>query len=292
MTDARGFSGMEECLRELALSEDNSADTTNLHITQAMAKLCETIEGDIIPRLLMVFDTNTGPVEMPPGLETQPVLTPSTGSVEDFVDLLMKHDVRIAAQYITTLREDGCRLQDIYLDLLAPAARRFGELWEEDLCSFTQVTVGVSRMHQILHMFSPCFCAHDSPDPNSDLTALIVPMPGEQHTFGHIMVVEFFRRAGWNVWSGAPRTEEEIVDVVSQQNFSVMGLSISADRHLQKLGPLLANIRSRSANKALKILVGGRVFAESHRSPADFGADGSAVDGSEAVQLAAELVKA
>ena len=32
---------------------------------------------------------------------------------------------------------------------------------------------------------------------------LLMPLPGEQHTFGLSMLADFFRRAGWNVWSGA-----------------------------------------------------------------------------------------
>ncbi|MEM9057096.1 MAG: cobalamin-dependent protein, partial [Pseudomonadota bacterium] len=178
-----------------------------------------------------------------------------------------------------------------YLDLLAPAARHIGRLGEEDLFSFTQVTGGVSRMHQIMHKFSPCFCAHDGTDPQNGDTALIVPMPGEQHTFGHIMVVEFFRRAGWNVWSGAPHTDDEILDVVAQHQFSVIGLSVSADRHLERLPPLIANVRKRSANKDIKVLVGGRVFSEVDRQPSDYGADASAPDGNDAVRIAAELAQ-
>ncbi|MEM9057723.1 MAG: hypothetical protein AAGD86_09615, partial [Pseudomonadota bacterium] len=147
MSDFGGFGSMEECMRELALDEGGSAGSTDRQITQAMAKLCETIEGDIIPRLLMVFDSNTGPVDMPPAMMPQAAVQPSTGSVEDFVDLLMKHDVRIAAQYITTLRDDGARLQDIYLDLLAPAARPVGRRGGEDLFSFKHGTGGGSRLH-------------------------------------------------------------------------------------------------------------------------------------------------
>ena len=36
--------------------------------------------------------------------------------------------------------------------------------------------------------------------------ALLVSVPGEQHSFGVTMVAEFFRRAGWDAWTGAPRT--------------------------------------------------------------------------------------
>jgi methanogenic corrinoid protein MtbC1 len=238
----------------------------------------------------MVFDVTSAAGVLSAGQDQKIVSRPFCGDVEEFVGLIINHDLNVASNYLTTLIDDGARLKNIYLDLLAPAARHLGTLWDEDLCNFTQVTVGVARMHQILHMFSPCFCAHEAADPASELSALIVPMPGDQHTFGHIMVVEFFRREGWNVWSGSPSTNQEVLDIVSQQSFNIVGLSIGADRHLGDLKSLLDSIRAHSANDAVNLLVGGRVFAEAGHDPRDYGADGCASDGEAAVNLAVDLV--
>lgn len=237
-----------------------------------------------------MFDGSAGAAQIAIGDDRPEAPLINDATVEEFVDLLLHHSIEVPTQYINALIDDGAQLKNIYLDLLAPAARELGFMWEEDHCNFTQVTVGVARMHQLLHMFSPVFCAHHSTDPDCDNSALIVPIPGEQHTFGHIMVVEFFRRAGWNVWSGSPNTDDEILDIVARQPFTVVGFSIGADRHLDRLREMLDRVRARSANERVKILVGGRVFSETDRNPRDYGADGSALDGEEAVEIAAGLV--
>lgn len=281
------FGDNEECWNALGLAE--GASTSHRQLSSEMARLSQTIEGEIIPRLMVMFDGASIRSDSASAQRQFPE-PPYTGDISEFVHLLLEHPIDVATRYVTVLMDDGAQLKNIYLDLLAPSARHLGEMWESDECNFAQVTVGVARMHQLLHMFSPCFCAHQSPDPNNDHSALIVPMPGEQHTFGHLMVVEFFRSEGWTVWSGSPDTEDEILQLISEQAFSIIGVSVSADRHLDRLKPLLHNMRRRSMGDDVKILLGGRAFSECDRDPKEFGADGFASDGEEAVQVANSLI--
>lgn len=284
------FGDNDECWAAMGLAD--GASQSSRQLSSEMANLSQTIEGEIIPRLMVMFDSATRRSSSASSASSQRAVPepPYTGDTEEFVGLLLHHPIDVATRYVTVLMDDGAQLKNIYLDLLAPAARHLGVMWEEDDCNFAEVTVGVARMHQLLHMFSPCFCAHQSTDPDNEHSALIVPMPGEKHTFGHLMVVEFFRSEGWTVWSGSPDTEDEILQLVSEQSFSIVGVSIAADRHLDRLKPLIHNIRKRSISEDIKILLGGRAFLESHRDPKEFGADGSASDGEEAVQVANGIV--
>ena len=51
----------------------------------------------------------------------------------------------------------GASVETLYLDLLAPTARHLGDLWDADVCDFTEVTVGLGRLQQVLHELSPAF---------------------------------------------------------------------------------------------------------------------------------------
>lgn len=246
--------------------------------------LNRTIEGEIVPRLMMAFDT--GPQEEPDVPETDNM--PTSGDLEEFVHLLLNHDAAIAIRYVGELRSRGTPLAAIYLDLLAPAARRLGRLWEDDYCSFTDVTVGVSRMHQVLLEFGRCFDGFEESS-TSGRNALIVPAPGEQHTFGLFMVIEFFRRAGWHCWSGTPNNLSEIFDRVRQQEFDVVGLSIGAERNLDTVANEIAEIRNRSKKPDTLILVGGKIFVDQPKLAEQIGADGTGADGREAVRAVEHL---
>src|SRR6201996_4539128 len=219
---------------------------------QTMARLVRTIEGEIIPRLLLALQTAPASV----ATEGVPASEASVDDVAEFATLVATHDVTVARAYVSALLSRGVSLEKIYLDLLAPAARLLGEWWKEDVRDFTEVTSGLCRMHQLLHEFSAAFL-HDARAASPERRALLVPMPGEQHSFGLIMVAEFFRRAGWDVWDLHPSKPEDLLAAVQKQWFSVVGVSLSCESRLEQLAPLIAAIRAKSRNPAVGIMVGG-----------------------------------
>ena len=242
-------------------------------------RLGRTIENELIPRLMLAFDSTPA--------QSDPTEIRLGDHVEEFVQLLIEQDSQVAVRYLDTLRGEGLPLATLYLDLLAPAARRLGEMWEEDSCSFTDVTIGVCRMHQVLLEFSRCFDAVGTV-PGDSRNALIVPAPGEQHTFGLFMVMEFLRRDGWTCYSGTPATSRDLVKLVKAQSFELIGLSVSADQHIDEAARLIADLRRISD---ARVLVGGRCFIDRPELVKEIGADGMASDGREAVRIVNELVE-
>lgn len=244
-----------------------------------LSRLSRTIENEIVPRLMMALDAaRTTP------LQAEHVTALPELDVEEFVRLLITHDAPVACEYVKTLRAAGTPLASIYLDLLGPSARRLGEMWERDECSFTDVTIGVCRMHQVLLEYSRCFEPIDSKK-SQGKCALIVPAPGEQHTFGLFLVVEFLRRAGWHCWTGSPQSMRDLHGLARKQQFDVIGLSVGAERNLPRLADNIRSIRERSANPELKIMLGGRVFSDQPELALQYGADATGRDGRDAVKV-------
>ena len=121
------------------------------------------------------------------------------------------------------------------MHLFAAAARRLGEMWEGDECDFTQVTIAVCRMHQLIHSFSDGQVEKLYSHQQYSHNILLIPAQGEQHTFGLLMVGEFFRHAGWNVYNGSADSQQELSGILARQAFDAVGISISADRNQQAL---------------------------------------------------------
>lgn len=245
-----------------------------------LSKLGTTIENELIPRLMLAFDsrqTYPDPVRVRASLADH---------VPEFVQLLIEQDAHVAAHYVDALRSDGYPLASLYLDLLGPAARRLGDMWEEDTCSFADVTIGVCRMHQVLLEFTRCFDATAGSGKESR-NALVAPVPGEQHTFGLFMVMEFLRRDGWNCYSGTPATRKEFLALARAHDFELIGLSVSADRHVDETRRLIADLK-RSSDA--KIVVGGGSILDNPELAKDLGADGMASNGREAVRVIDGLV--
>ena len=265
--------------RRAGAASDRGPEDVAEFSRQMLSRLSRTIEGDIIPRLMLAFDAPNS-LNAEPGNDER-----LRDNVDEFVHLVLAHDALVATQYVSTLRSNGVPLTALYLDLLAPAARRLGVLWEQDECSFTDVTIGVCRMHQILLDFSRCF---DAPSGSTETgqNALIVPVPGEQHTFGIFMVLEFLRRAGWNCFTGTPSTVRKFRPLVRAHDFELIGLSVSGDRHVDTAARVIADIRRGPRNAGCVILVGGRAFLDDPQLATKIGADSTASDGREAVRQA------
>lgn len=246
------------------------------------AKLARTIEAEIIPRLLLAH--RVPDLSDPAG----PAAEPSGADVADFAELILDHDTAVAAAFVEVFRARGLSLETIFLHLLAPTARLLGDLWKEDVLTFTDVTVGLARLQHLLRELSAPF-ESEAEHAFHGRRALIAPAPGEQHTFGILMVEEFFRRAGWDV-AGGPRTPDEILFLVRREWFDLVGLSASCDLLFDGLAGLIGAIRRASRNRAVGILVGGRLFNEHPELVARAGADATAVDGRQAVRQLPRLI--
>ncbi|MFN3162956.1 MAG: hypothetical protein ACE37N_05630, partial [Pseudohongiellaceae bacterium] len=113
------------------------------------SRVLQTLESEIIPRLIL--SCRNGKSDPQP---QAPVVTPENDfesvQVTDFANLLIAEDSGAVSAYLADLRANGASLEWLYMELMGPAARRLGYLWEEDYCSIIDVTLGVGRLQQVL----------------------------------------------------------------------------------------------------------------------------------------------
>jgi methanogenic corrinoid protein MtbC1 len=247
--------------------------------------LKRTVEAAVIPRLLVARRD----LERPPAVRVAGLQLPTASHVADFVELLLGAEQPAATGFVEAMRDVGTSIETLYLDLLTPAARRLGVMWEEDLCDFAEVTIGLVRLHQIMRALTPAFVGGAEPR-HARLRALLVQTPGEQHGLGLAMVVQFFTRAGWDVLSEPVSTNAELIDLVRHEFVSLIGISISCSERLDALAANIRAIRRASCNRLVGIMVGGPIFIEHPQLAAMVGADATAVDARDSVLQAQRLV--
>jgi methanogenic corrinoid protein MtbC1 len=247
--------------------------------------LARVIETDIIPRLLLAHREVPAVAVADSGA---PQVIPA-GQPEQFAAATLTEEVAPLLARVEALMAAGVTVETIYLDLLAPAARKLGAWWDEDACDFVDVTMGLWRIQEIVHALS-ALVPGLAPVEGTSRRALFAPAPGEQHGLGAIIVEEFFRRAGWQTWSAPALPEDELVALAASRSFDVIGLTVSVERHLSTLPRTLSAIRRASRNPGVQILVGGRIFVERPELAVELGADGTAADGRLAVEIAEHLL--
>ncbi|WP_170149480.1 cobalamin B12-binding domain-containing protein [Rhodoplanes roseus] len=211
--------------------------------------------------------------------------------VAELTDRVLAGDDAGALAFVEAVLARGMPVERVYLDVLAPTARHLGELWNHDRCDFTAVTLGLWRLHRVLREFSSSFSSEIEHQPEG-LPVLLVPAPGEQHTFGIAMAAEFFRRAGWLVWDAPVPARGDVAAMVRSEWFALVGFSLSCESRLEALAACIQMVRRESCNRSVGVLVGGRVFVEHPDYVARVGADAAALDARQAPIQAQNLVAA
>lgn len=278
---------MDVALGELATSAQRPPSIDQSLAQEQDARLIRVIEGEIIPRLMLAHqELNRRARAAREVTQTKP----EPIHVEEFARTILAADVDAANAYVELMRSAGMTLDALYLDLLAPAAQHLGELWLADLCDFSEVTVALWRLQQMLHEFSPAFRS-EARALVDGWSALLAPAPGEHHTLGLSMIAELFRRAGWNVWGGAPSSSDQLLRIVREHWFEMIGFSTGSQCRLDVLRQTIIEVRRASRNPHVAIMVGGPIFVQEPELATCAGADGTAADARAAVDRAEQLVR-
>lgn len=250
------------------------------------AVLARVIEGEIIPRLLMAHQTD-GP--RPVAAPIAEVVIGAT-DVDRLTPLVLTRDAYDLLGHVQQYLARGASVAVVFTDLLAPVARRLGEMWTEDLCDFIEVTMGLWRLQEVVHELSartPGAVAPAGPPRR----ALFAPCPGGQHSLGAVMLEELFRRAGWEATGAAADGGGALWDLIEGEPFDLIGLTVACDEQVAALPALIGDIRARARNSAVVVMVGGRVFNDDPALALRVNADGTAANGPQAIAKAWLLVE-
>ncbi|NVO04656.1 MAG: cobalamin B12-binding domain-containing protein [Rhodoferax sp.] len=178
---------------------------------------------------------------------------------------------------------------DLFIKLIAPAARELGWMWEEDIVDFSQVTLGLVRLQQLTHRLG---YEYQSGPQSAGAThrMMIACAPGSQHILGLVMVSELFRKAGWHVVVEISTDEEGLLQAVKNEWFDLIGLSVGLTDQLASLPALVANIKAASKKPGVPVILGGAAFMGSDATAHSLGADGISTNALEAVDMGVALL--
>jgi len=264
---------LERVLRKSAVGKLDQSDSVNT-----------LIENEIIPRLLMAHAN--GQSSAKPG-RSRPI---KPEDATRFALLPLRLEAASLMEEVDGFIADGASVETICLDLLAPAARKLGEMWDNDECDFLDVTMGLWRLQEVMREIAARSPAERSVL-NAARSALFSAMPGDIHSFGTLMIEEVFARAGWQSEALIKPERRELLDRLAGRPFDLVGLTLARDCPSAALANLIKAMRNASANPHMIVLVGGRMINENPDLAIDVGADGTGADALSALALAEQLIK-
>ena len=216
--------------------------------------LARTIQAEIVPRLMLAHHEG---ISSPSGEPAYAVTPPGVDEVEELARLIIGRDPAVGWEYIEAMRVKGISVESVFLDLLTPVARMLGDMWLRDDCTFTDVTIGLSRLHTLVANLGPSLTVQVGIPSLPSPRAAFVEAPGEQHTFGLQLIREFFRTEGWDVWGGRANDSQELLRLVQDEWINVVGVSMSNVDLIPATKELVSDLRAASLNPNLLVMVGG-----------------------------------
>ena len=201
--------------------------------------LAKVIEREIIPRL---FLAHLGPANGRKTMEATEVI--ALADSDAFAEMVLTQGFSEIMDRVQSLIDRGVSLQRIYLDVLSPVARRLGELWEQDRCTFTDVTLGLARLQQVLREVGRR-SGETLKRPIPKARIYLVPAPNEQHTaIDHV------------------HATQTILQTVAKQRLDVIGFTVGCEEFFNPLLDLVQRVRKFTLNREMIVMVGGKFVAD------------------------------
>ncbi len=280
-TEPYGGNWTEE--REVGGFQANSDDRGRFTARSSrVALLNRVVEKEILPRLAL-SRASTGAERTATHMTTE-------NDTTELVRLLLGREEEGAGTFIAMLELRGATPTSLYLGIVTQAARRLGQLWEDDRCDFAQVTISLGRLQQVVRALSPRFqAAAITPSTHPD-TIILLPAPAEQHTLGLVILSEFFLREGWHVIGGPVSVGYDAATAVGNTWVDIAGFSLGSASRVEGLTACIRSVRKASRNRYLFVMVGGPLFLEHPELVSRVGADTTAPDAMAAVRQARGLL--
>lgn len=200
-----------------------------------------------------------------------------------FLDALVRGDRRDADRLVDRMLDRGERLQTLYLDIMQPAMREIGRLWQENELTVAEEHLATAIAQSSMgRAFERVYRWHDARTPS--LIAACVDE--ERHQLGLRMLCDLLEIDGWDTaYLGASVPIESLVSMVEKRQPQVVALSATITPHLPRLRVAISAIRESKVETQPVIMVGGRAVNGDADLATRLGADFTAPDAGTAVNI-------
>jgi len=184
----------------------------------------------------------------------------------------------------------GTHARALYMEVLQPALREIGRLWQENEVSVAEEHLATAiTQSAMVRLFEEAVAEGKFGGP----TLLAACADVERHEIGLRMVCDLLELEGWDtIYLGATVPNESLVRMVRERKPAAVALSVSLAPHLPRLRSMIQAVREGAGDDPPLILVGGRPFLDHPHLAVQLGADCTASDALEAVRLLEERVAA
>ena len=193
---------------------------------------------------------------------------------------LIAGDARGAWSVVEAALAAGCDLDDVYLEMLAPAMTMIGNRWERGELDVSVEHRATGIAMRLVGRLGPRFVRRGRPRG----TVIVGAPEGERHALPIAMLADLVRQQGWEVSDlGADVPHSSFVHAVTTTpDVAAIGISVTSSACLDAARALISALRE--ATTGVPIVIGGRAVGDD-AAGRTLGADAVASSGEAFVAL-------
>jgi methanogenic corrinoid protein MtbC1 len=212
-----------------------------------------------------------------------------TAEATQYLEALRRGDRRAAFDVVDRALDAGTDLRALYIEMVQPAMREIGRLWQENVLSVAEEHLATAITQAAMgRIFERVFEWRDNRTPR----LIAACADEERHQMGLRMLCDLLEMEGWEtVYLGASVPIESLVDLARTQKPDAIAISATIAPHVPRVRQAITAIRAAGLSPEPVIAVGGRAFLADPQLATRVGADVTAADADEAVRLLRESVE-
>lgn len=251
-----------------------------------------SIKSDINQPLRQALVDHVIPQLLDTSVRTTGKLPFSQADAEELGRQCLHDDPLKAERFVRQMLAHGHDIESLYLEAIPQAARLFHDWWYADDIDFISVTKGIFQLEQLVYSMSAEFVlGGNMKSAGPQRSALLVKPPESHHSLGLLILSQYFRRYGWQVFSANQFTADDMLSAVRSEWVDLIGISMSEDRQIPAMKKLILKLRQRCSNPDVQIMVGGPLLRFCQNLAELVGADFACLHADQAQQQASEFIK-
>lgn len=255
-----------------------------LFLKEVKAAIPRTMHTSVEAAIAKASEVMDLPSVTPPSfLDEEAALAPLA---EQYLKLLLAADRERASTLILQSVDEGTRIVDIYLNVFQPVQQEIGRLWQTNEIGVAKEHYATAVTQLIMSQLYPRMFAT-----KKNGKRMIAACVGKElHEIGVRMVADIFELSGWDTfYLGASTNVIALREAVDEHSPDILALSAASINMFDEVDVIIASLK-KTFSDSIKILVGGFAFNMIPDMWQKVGADGFAVDGLKALNVAEELL--
>ena len=187
-------------------------------------------------------------------------MSAATLTPDAYLDALRRGERRAAFALVDQALDEGASLREVYLEVLQPAMREIGRLWQVNELSVAEEHLATAIAQATMsRSFDRVFVWRDVRTP----VLVAACADEERHQLGLRMLCDLLELDGWETsYLGASVPVESLVDLVRKQQPDALAISATVAPSVPRVRNAIAAIRAADLPRQPVIAVGGRAFLD------------------------------